>query len=225
MSSSALIIEKVPVVLDMAALSKRLGIKAGQTKFEKKLESLARQVLDIARPKAVVRICSLKEIDAEHVEVDGVCMTSTLLPEKMAGLNRVFTFLATEGRELSDWAESLDSNLDLVFAGRLREAVCKQYQGLLEQKVCETFDIPIISCVQPGSLPVWPIEQQRELFQVMGTLADDIGVKLLPSCLMHPAYSVSGIFFQTEKKYYNCMLCPRENCPNRKAPSTVTGVK
>ena len=69
------------------------------------------------------------------MEVDGVTMTSTLLPEKMAGLGRVFTFLATEGVELLEWAETLESNLDLVFAGRLREAVCKQYQALLEKKI------------------------------------------------------------------------------------------
>ena len=99
--------------------------------------------------------------------------------------------------------------------------MCKQYQALLEKKICEQFDIPIISCVQPGSLPVWPIEEQRQLFKVMGSLASDAGITLLPSCLMRPAYSVSGIYFQTEKKYYNCMLCPREGCPNRKAKSTV----
>ena len=207
MSTSVITIENVPVVLDMPAVAKKLGIKPGQEKFERKLEKLAAIVVEKARPRGVAKVCSLKEIDAEHVEVDGVTMTSTLLPEKMAGLGRVFTFLATEGVELLEWAETLESNLDLVFAGRLREAVCKQYQALLEKKICEQFDIPIISCVQPGSLPVWPIEEQRQLFKVMGSLASDAGITLLPSCLMRPAYSVSGIYFQTEKKYYNCMLC------------------
>ena len=134
MSTSVITIENVPVVLDMPAVAKKLGIKPGQEKFERKLEKLAAIVVEKARPRGVAKVCSLKEIDAEHVEVDGVTMTSTLLPEKMAGLGRVFTFLATEGVELLEWAETLESNLDLVFAGRLREAVCKQYQALLDEK-------------------------------------------------------------------------------------------
>jgi hypothetical protein len=34
---------------------------------------------------------------------------------------------------------------------------------------------------------------------------------------MLPTKSVSGIFFPTETSYENCQLCPRENCPNRRA--------
>lgn len=221
MDNTVIILENIPVVLDLPKLAVKLGIKPGQTKFEKKFDKLSSLVLEKARPKAVARLCSVKAIDDDNVDVGGVVITSPLLREKTAGLNRVFSFLATEGLELSAWAETLDSSLDLVFAGILREAVCKQQQAHLEKAIQDKFGIAQVSCMNPGSLKVWPIEQQRELFKTLTPYSNQIGVTLLPSYLMHPAYSVSGIYFQTDTKYYNCQLCPREKCPNRKAPSTV----
>ena len=221
MDSSITLIENVPVNIDMAAAAKKLGIKPGQTKFEKTLERLAGVVLEKARPRAVARLCNIKAIDENNVEVEGVRITSPLLREKTEGLSRVFTFVSTEGVELAKWADHLESSLELVFTGILREFVCKGYQKLLEEAICEKYGIPQVSCMNPGSLKVWPIEQQVELFKTLSPYSDQIGVTLLPSYLMYPAYSVSGIYFQTDTKYYNCQLCPREGCPNRKAPSTV----
>lgn len=221
MDRSIVMLENIPVALDMPALAAKLGVKPGQAKFEKKLDDLASIVREKARPKAVARLCSFEVVDDDHVKVEGVTLTSPLLREKLSGLNRVFAFVSTEGLELSAWAETLESSLDLVFAGVLREAVCKSYQALLEKEIETKFGIPQVSCMNPGSLPVWPIEQQVELFKTLDPYAGRIGVTLLPSYLMHPAYSVSGIYFQTDTKFYNCELCPREVCPNRKAPFKV----
>jgi hypothetical protein len=35
---------------------------------------------------------------------------------------------------------------------------------------------------------------------------------------MNPIKTVSGLLFPTEDAFYNCRLCPTENCPRRKAP-------
>jgi hypothetical protein len=48
-----------------------------------------------------------------------------------------------------------------------------------------------------------------------------IGVRLLDSMLMLPSQTVSGLLFETESDYVNCQLCPREHCPNRRAPFDV----
>ena len=48
--------------------------------------------------------------------------------------------------------------------------------------------------------------------------ADEIGLELTDSCLMLPYKSVSGIAYETEATFENCMLCTRENCPTRRAP-------
>ena len=35
---------------------------------------------------------------------------------------------------------------------------------------------------------------------------------------MVPTKSVSGILFPAEETFASCQLCPRDDCPNRRAP-------
>ena len=71
--------------------------------------------------------------------------------------------------------------------------------------------------MSPGSLADWPIEEQRPLFNILGDVDAAIGVKLSESLLMIPNKSLSGMYFPTEVRFFNCQLCPREQCPGRKA--------
>ena len=45
-----------------------------------------------------------------------------------------------------------------------------------------------------------------------------IGVRLTDSFLMVPMKSISGILFPTEVRFESCQLCPRKDCPGRRAP-------
>ena len=45
-----------------------------------------------------------------------------------------------------------------------------------------------------------------------------IGVHLTESCMMVPTKTVSGLRFHLEESFESCMLCPRPDCPSRKAP-------
>jgi len=40
-----------------------------------------------------------------------------------------------------------------------------------------------------------------------------------------PLKSGSGIWFPSESHYENCMLCPRTDCPNRRAPYDADGAE
>ena len=46
---------------------------------------------------------------------------------------------------------------------------------------------------------------------------EDIGVELTDTFLMLPVKSGSGLLFETEQSYENCSMCPRTDCPNRRA--------
>ena len=70
----------------------------------------------------------------------------------------------------------------------------------------------------PGSLEDWPIQEQKPLFSILGDVEKAVGVRVTESLMMIPAHSVSGIFFPTEVSFESCQLCPRENCPGRRAP-------
>lgn len=221
MDQTTILIEQVPPVFDLEAIGRKLRIRPGQAKTFDRLAKLAQEAENIARPKAAAKLCGLSFLDNERLQVEGVTFTSPLLHEKMGKLGRAFPYLSTEGVELAEWALSLSSSLDQIFANALREAAVKQYEDLLEQKVVEQFGIEQVSAMNPGSLVVWPITEQGPLFELLAPLPEKLGVSLLPTFLMQPQYSVSGVFFQTDTKYYNCQLCPRDACPNRKAPSTV----
>jgi hypothetical protein len=72
--------------------------------------------------------------------------------------------------------------------------------------------------MNPGSLPDWPLSEQKPLFTLLGGGPTTIGVQLKDSFLMVPVKSVSGIWFPTEEKFESCQLCQREKGPGRRAP-------
>ena len=135
---------------------------------------------------------------------------------------KAFPYLASEGTELADWSLSLSSSLEQVFASALREVAVQQAENLLERTLLERYGIAQVSAMNPGSLKVWSLEEQVPLFELLAPLPEKLGVTLLPSLMMRPEYSVSGVFFQTDSKFYNCQLCPKKECPNRRIPSLVT---
>jgi len=75
-----------------------------------------------------------------------------------------------------------------------------------------------MSCMSPGSLKDWAIEEQRSLFSILGDVEGFIGVRLNETLIMIPNKSLSGIYFPTEIPFYSCQLCQREDCSTRKAP-------
>ena len=72
--------------------------------------------------------------------------------------------------------------------------------------------------MNPGSLTDWPLREQRPLFALLGDVRSAIGVELTDTLLMVPRKSVSGIVFVAEETFASCQLCPRYDCPNRRAP-------
>ncbi len=217
MEQTVVRVEGVPVAFDMEVLARKLRIRPGQTAALNKLGKLAEEARRLAKPQAAAVLCGVRVLSDAELEVGGVTLASPLLRKNMGELGRVFPFLATEGRELAEWSASLDSALDQVFSCELREAAVKQYERLLEHKLLEVYGIKQLSAMNPGSLDVWPVTQQEQLFRILNPIPEQFGVELLPSFMMKPEYSLSGIFFQTDTKYYNCRLCPRLDCPNRKA--------
>ena len=85
-------------------------------------------------------------------------------------------------------------------------------------EVEKTFHVGASSIKNPGSHPDWPLREQGPLFRLLGDVAGAIGVTLSESFVMLPTKSVSGILFPTDSDFASCQLCPREECPNRRAP-------
>jgi hypothetical protein len=72
--------------------------------------------------------------------------------------------------------------------------------------------------MNPGSIPGWPVKEQRNLFLILGDPAEDIDVSLTESYMMSPIKSTSGIRYFAATKFVSCQLCPEGRCPSREAP-------
>lgn len=177
----------------------------------------------LARPKAVWRECAINGVDGETVTVEGTRFASPVLAEKLANVYRVFAFVASCGAEVDEWSHAEQDPIVGLWLDILKEMILGDARAQFMGHLKERYALPKVSAMSPGSgnVDVWPIEQQKPLFALIGGVERDTGVRLTGSCLMLPTKSVSGILFATEEDFVTCSLCSRKNCPNRRAPSNI----
>lgn len=198
--------------IDLSAPS----VRAGADLFE--------VALPIARPKAMYKVCYIDERTTNGVELEGIHFTSEVLSQNLSEVERVFPYIVTCGVELDTVAISQND----VFAGYmldgLKEMALRQAIQHLKNHLADSYglDAEKMSTMNPGSgnRNVWPIGQQRQLFQLLGDVEALVGVRLTDSFLMTPNKTVSGILFPTDVPFVSCQLCTRENCPRRRAEYT-----
>jgi hypothetical protein len=213
----AKVLDSIPVQFSVDALRARLHIREGSAQDDE-LAALLRDAAAVARPKAAVGIAYVTDRGEDYVVVDDVRFDSRVLAVNLAGVHRVFPYVATCGVEIDAWAASLDDILHSYWSEAIREqALAAAHQALIEA-LDSAYKPGPCARMNPGSLPDWPLTQQAPLFRLMGDPQASIGVTLTESMLMVPSKSVSGIRFPTTSNYENCMLCPREACPGRRAP-------
>lgn len=198
---------------DNALLAEKSGLPIAE------VAKLAAEAAQNCSGKGCAIICSCQTGAGDTVLICERPFTSPLLSEKLAGLGRVFPYLVTEGAKMAAWGAGYKGKPEAQLVHLLRQTAVKACEAEIERRLCERFGIAILSSLNPGSLRDWPISEQQNLLVLLDPLPAKLGVSLLPSGIMQPDYSVSGVFFQTDKKYYNCQLCPRQGCPNRKAPA------
>jgi hypothetical protein len=216
MKMEPIVLDPLPVEVDTPQLLKALRIREGSRNADEAQRLLAEAVA-IARPKAIYKLAFVEARLPEAVVVDGLTFTSRVLRVNLDGLNRVFVFVCTSGRELAAWVEGQADMLANYYADAINQAILRGAMGAFERHLTETYRVAQIARMNPGSLPDWPLSQQRPLFALLGDVTGAIGVALTDSLLMTPIKTVSGIIFPTEETFASCQLCPREACPNRRA--------
>jgi len=209
-------LDHIPFTVDVPALLASLRIPAGSGR-EREVRRMVKAAQKIAKPKAVYDLCFIEKKGDDRVEFGGAAFTSRVLRVNLDGAGRVFPFVATCGRELADYAASLDDlvlsfALDTVMVEALEAAI-----AFLSNHLKERYALGQTAVMNPGSLDDWPLSEQRQLFSIFGDVKQLIGVELTDSFLMVPIKSVSGVIFPTEHRFESCQLCPREACPNRRA--------
>ncbi len=174
--------------------------------------------LKTARPRAVC-VCAPVSVHENTVTIGNAVFENEFVAEKLSECGICVPYIGTCGREAEAWSKTLSDPLHCCWADEIKLMLFKKAMMCLRSEVKSRW-FPAaehLNVLNPGSLKHWPLEGQRDLFAVLDGGAEEIGVELTPSLLMLPAKSSSGIFFSSSKEYENCELCPRTDCPNRRA--------
>jgi hypothetical protein len=220
---TATVLDNIPLSFDPEEFQKLTHIDLSAPAVQTGAE-LLEAALSSARPKAMYKVCYIDDRPDDGVELEGVRFASKVLRQNLSEVERVFPYIVTCGVELDTVAIPQDD----IFAGYvldgLKELALRQAIEHLKNHLAETYglDAQRMSTMNPGSgnKDVWPIGQQRQLFQLLGDVEASVGVRLTESFLMTPNKTVSGILFPTDVPFVSCQLCTREDCPRRRAAYT-----
>ncbi|MHB0938724.1 MAG: vitamin B12 dependent-methionine synthase activation domain-containing protein [Armatimonadota bacterium] len=211
--------DNIPFTPDIPALLQRLQLDA-DSDFAEEVAELAGRTAGVGRPRALFREVFIEGRGEETVVIDGVTFTSRVLAANLAGVERVFPYVASCGPEFDALLADCDDEFLRFAMDCVKEQALWAAMAALRATLEERYGLLKKSAMHPGSgdVDVWPIEEQGPLFRLLGDVTGQIGVVLTDSFLMHPNKSVSGIFFATEVDFITCTLCHRTDCPNRRAP-------
>jgi hypothetical protein len=217
----SIILDRLPFHVEVEPLLKKLRIRPGSGN-EREFRRLVELAEGVARPKAIYKLAFIEAKEEAAVVIgrgvhDSIRFTSRVLRVNLDAANRVFAFVGTSGAELEAWADAQEELLARFWADAINQAVLGAAMDSFRAHLVEQFAVPQMMTMNPGSLADWPIREQRPLFALLGDVKAAIGVELTPSLLMTPTKTVSGIFFPSEETFASCQLCPREDCPNRRA--------
>jgi hypothetical protein len=214
----AVVLDNIEAKFNVESLIRKLRIKRDRADLVDSFEWFVKQALQVARPKALYKAVYLDVRTDDTVVIDGVALKSRVLAVSLVDIHRVFAFVATCGNELAHWAMSKDDILERFWADAITDDALLSAMKFMEEHIKRCYLLEKTAMMSPGSLEDWPIQEQGPLFSILGDTERLIGVRLNETLMMQPVQSVSGILFPVEVDFATCQLCPRENCPKRRAP-------
>lgn len=209
------VIDKIPLKLVPDKVCNALRIRSDEDR--RRIEALIETAKPFIGAKGAYIVSYIEAKLENAVVIDGVQLTSRVLCKNLEKVWRVFPYVVTIGDELTEISRQTKDLLEqfwLDFIGNMALSLAQKY---LSDQLGSRYAIERMSCMNPGSLADWPIEEQRPLFLILGDAGPAISVSLMASLLMRPSKSLSGIFFPSETLFLNCQLCSRPNCVGRRA--------
>lgn len=203
----------LPTVLEIDPRTvARLGRCGPDGRWSPSIQAAIDEARSLLSPRARWRSLSRREIS------NGLFPAPTPVKE-IAGRGPRWAFVATIGsvlearvKEHFEEGEFLEGVLLDAAGSAAVESLCARVEGL-----CAGEDPS--SRYSPGYCS-WQLTGQRRLFELLQP--EESGIQLLPSLLMHPLKSVSGIIVQAEPEALTvprqaCARCEARGCTRRQA--------
>jgi hypothetical protein len=205
--------DHIPSSVTKEEVLKSMGMPVDHM-YGKYVDEMIEATEDIVNLKAVIIEFQIKGRTDDSVTIGEETFVSKTLAEKFSSVDTVYAYLATCGREIEDYSESLDNivnqyALEGIMAIHLRNATIHMTEYLDNVLDGQTF------CVSPGSFEDWPLAAQHPFFALMGEYVEKAGICLSDSGVMRPGKSVSGFRYRVEKDAHDCRLCLKRDCIDR----------
>jgi hypothetical protein len=211
------VIDSIPLEADVPLLLQALRIRDEGPRYHEFINMLD-DARAIVRPKVMYRLSFIDEKSDDAVVVDGVTLQSRVLRINLEGAHRAFPFVVTCGKEIEEWAASINDIVRRFWSDTIMGMALGSAFNAFIKDLDERYRPGKTATMNPGSLEDWPIQEQSQLFRLLGDVHGATGVELMESMLMRPLKTISGIQFSTESGFVNCSLCPRQTCTGRRAP-------
>lgn len=224
--TAEVVLEAPDLVPERAEVLRQMGYPAGAARPPRVIERVEEALASLPGrvcPRALYRLYAVREAAPRKLELEGGAVFHGRIGEFLGEVNRVAVFVATGGPEIVALAEEAmrarDTLGGLIYhaagaalAEAMVERVLADLRGRLEPG--EDVTLPY----SPGYCGI-PLEEQQVLFRLLD--AGRIGVELLPSLMMRPLKTISGLVgigpASRIRAYGNpCELCPLTNCRMRR---------
>ncbi len=212
------VFRKVDFKITTEDVLRAMKIRKVAPSLERTTATLVERAMEVARPKALCRVCYVEDRTEDSVTIEDQEFTSRVLRQNLDGIQRVFPFVATCGIELEQLTVDRTDLMTAYCLDTIMMLAVQAARRHVQHFLQDTYSVGQLSRMAPGSLQDWPLQEQGLLFDLLGDVQQQIGVQLTERFLMIPIKSVSGIFFPTEIRFESCQLCSRPNCPGRRAP-------
>jgi hypothetical protein len=190
--------------------------------MEKRIAGIAAEALPLLQPRGVYALYPVSSSTAHALQLDALTVSGNI-GEYLRDAERVAVFVVTVGEEISRMAAAAGKHGD-AFSAWVVDALGSWAAEAAAQALMLRLR-PHLQPHQALTLRYSPgycgmeMSQQRQLFRLAPAKA--VGVTLLPSLLMHPLKSISGLVGlapESAIQQYRspCDLCPRFGCPMRR---------
>lgn len=192
--------------------------------FQDDFQVIYEACVSVANPKATFSLQQVSQ-DAQNTVIGDSCFSSSIMYRNFTGIHRAFAYAATCGRELYGLYHATHDDLERWWIDQFSMDAMRAVLSEMTVALQKQYGIGQTASMNPGSLPNFPISCQKDLFHLLEEETAQIDIELTSSYLMLPHKSVSGFLYETKSGFVNCQLCPRPNCPGRRAQYDAQRVK
>jgi hypothetical protein len=213
-------------VHDRPEILRYLGYPAGAAPrpgTAERIDAIIAEALPSLRPRGFYTLYPVADQTAHSLTLSDITISGKI-GEFLAEASRIAVFVVTVGEEISGLAQSASKRGD-AFSAWVMDAL----GSWAVESAADALMVRIRRHLGHGeelTLRYSPgycgmaLAQQRSLFQLMQ--AWTVGVRLMPTMLMHPLKSISGVVGLSPKeavaRYRSpCDLCPSTGCHMRRA--------